>query len=80
MTTHQTAAQRLRNSFVRRHFSRQKTAIVMLVLTALGVGIYGYLETSEPLAVSENDLRMPIANPPLEPERPDLIGEPRIDK
>jgi hypothetical protein len=26
------------------------------------------------------DYRMPVANPVLEPDRPDLIGEPRIDE
>lgn len=80
MTTHRTAAQRRRNSFVSRHFSRQTAAIVMLVLTAIGFGIYSYLETSEPHAVLENTPRIPIANPILEPDRPDLIGEPRLDE
>ena len=26
-----------------------------------------------------SDRQMPVTNPPLEPTRPDLIGEPRID-
>jgi len=52
----------------------------MLALTAIGFGIYRYLETSEPQAVSENTPRIPIANPTLEPDRPDLIGEPRPDQ
>jgi len=52
----------------------------MLVLTAIGFGIYSYLETSEPHAVLENTPRIPIANPILEPDRPDLIGEPRLDE
>ena len=26
------------------------------------------------------ETRMPVANPLLEPDRPDLIGEPRIDE
>ena len=80
MTTHRTAAQRHRNSFVSRHFSRQTAAIVMLVLTAIGFGINGYLETSESQAVTGNAPRIPIANPTLEPDRPDLIGEPRPDE
>jgi len=80
MTTHRTAAQRRRHSFVSRHFSRQTVAIVMLVLSVIGFGIYGYLETPEPRAVSGNTPRIPIANPALEPDRPDLIGEPRLDE
>lgn len=80
MTNHRTAAQRRRNSFASRHFYRQAAAIVMLALAIIGFGIYGYLVASESPAVSENTLRIPLVNPTLEPDRPDLIGEPRIDE
>jgi len=53
---------------------------VVAVLAALGYGAYTRLETRESSANPEDILHMPVANPPNDPDRPDLIGEPRIDE
>jgi len=55
-----------------------------LLLLGAGIVAYGFYQhfavggSSPPSHVEE--LRIPVANPVLEPDRPDLLGEPRIDE
>jgi hypothetical protein len=63
-----------------RRSNRRKATLVVAVLAALGYGAYTRLETRESSANPEDILHMPVANPPNDPDRPDLIGEPRIDE
>jgi hypothetical protein len=67
--------------------SRLNSAIIrvwpLLLLAGAAVIAYGvYTRVSEHGDVPEaaSDIRVPITNAPLEPDRPDLIGEPRIDE
>jgi hypothetical protein len=53
---------------------------VLVALAALGFEFQQNPETPGRLTAPENDFRLPVANPPLEIDRPDLIGEPRIDE
>ena len=50
-----------------------------MALAALGFEIYQYFDDQDRNDV-QPDYRMPMANPILEEDRPDLIGEPRIDE
>lgn len=54
-----------------------KWTTIVLALVVLGVASYRAMKSPTEMSVPENELRMPVANPPLEPDRPDLIGEPR---
>ena len=59
--------------------NRFTLALVLVALAALGFEIYKYFDIRDRDEVS-SDFRMPVANPILEEDRPDLIGEPRIDE
>ena len=59
--------------------NRFTLALVLVALAALGFEIYRYFEDQDRNEVTY-DVRMPVANPILEEDRPDLIGEPRIDE
>lgn len=55
--------------------------VVVLVATLIALGIL-FLDLLEPRKTEHTsaETRMPVANPLLEPDRPDLIGEPRIEE
>ena len=63
----------------------QRRRRFLLLATLMGVVILGFwlAETNvqEPTATppGQVDMRMPVSDVPLEPDRPDLIGEPRIN-
>jgi len=59
--------------------NRFTLALVLVALAALGFEIYRYFDVQDRNEVT-SDVRMPVANPILEDDRPDLIGEPRIDE
>ena len=66
------------NKVFRYAFQRPLYTIVLMVI--ISGAIYANFrsgEASSPL--TENVPRVPVTNPLLEPNRPDLIGEPRID-
>jgi hypothetical protein len=42
--------------------------------------VTGQYQRAEPDPDVESGYRAPVANSELEPDRPDLIGEPRIDE
>ena len=54
-------------------------AIILIVFLALGYVAAGQLAAETPSTPAASEIRMPVANPLLEPDRPDLLGEPRID-
>ena len=55
---------------------RLLSALILLVLFTLSILVYRDFTIEQDPEESE-DYRMPLTNPPLEPDRPDLIGEPR---
>jgi len=59
--------------------NRFTLALVLVALAALGFEIYKYFDDRDRNEATA-DFRMPTANPILEEDRPDLIGEPRIDE
>lgn len=60
--------------------NRFTLALVLVALAALGFELYKYFDVRPTDQTVRSDYRMPVANPPLEPERPDLIEEPKIDE
>jgi hypothetical protein len=61
-------------------FIRPWTAIVLLGMAFVAYSVYLHVFADATLPTDAQELRLPVANPALEPERPDLIGEPRIDE
>ena len=61
-------------------FVRLRTVILLAGMTIVAYTVYRHVITDAPPPADVQELRMPVANPLLEPERPDLIGEPRIDE
>jgi hypothetical protein len=60
---------------------RQRLVIGILLLGVIIFATGKYLRAAaEKPAGDIPEYRMPVANPVLEPDRPDLIGEPRIDE
>jgi hypothetical protein len=59
---------------------RLKTALVLLALVAGGFAIYQMLDSQDTANSAQNELYMPIADPALEPDRPDLIGDSLSDE
>jgi hypothetical protein len=53
-------------------------AIILSAVTALGLGLFRHFEDRNQPAIPQNAPHMPIASPPVDPNRPDLIGEPGI--
>jgi len=65
---HQTRAGKVRPAM-----NRVKLALVIVAVGALAFGIFDYFRSSNSYQVPA-DFRMPVADPPIEPDRPDLIG------
>ena len=59
--------------------NRFTLALVLVALAALGFEIYKYFDDQDRNEVT-SDYRMPVANPILEEDRPDLIGEPQFEE
>lgn len=59
---------------------RVRLLIVLVGAAIIGYGIYQNFQLQKSADESPLEVRMPITNSPLEPDRPDLIGEPRIDE
>ena len=57
---------------------RRWPAIMLVVVTALAYAAVARPPAPESGPSVEQDIRMPVASPPLEPSRPDLFAEPRI--
>lgn len=60
--------------------NRFTIALVVVALAALGFEIFKYFDVRSAEQAVTADYRLPVANPPLEPDRPDLIEEPRIEE
>lgn len=58
---------------------RLTLAFFIAALAAAGLFLFD-VEDREQLHVENEDLRMPVSNPPVERDRPDLLEEPRIDE
>ena len=56
------------------------TQVIVLVLTllALAIGLYRQYDLSIPEQHQPTPIRMPVGKPLLEPDRPDLLGDPGI--
>ena len=54
-------------------------AIALLIIVAVVLLLLPRLATENDVEPPEPGPRIPVTNPPLEPDRPDLIGEPRIE-
>ena len=56
--------------------------VVILALVVLAAAAFVTLGTGDrdPERRLETDYRAPVGNPPVEPDRPDLIEEPKIDE
>ena len=59
--------------------NRFTLALVLVALAALGFEVYKYFDVRDREQQASTGFRMPVANPPLEPDRPDLIEEPKIE-
>ena len=51
----------------------------VVALAAAGFAVVNAVNEGGDLRQPNEDLRAPVANPPVEPDRPDLYEEPRID-
>ena len=60
--------------------NRERMLALLIALIVVVIAIYGHLADSPPAEIAESDYRMPTGKPLLEPDRPDLIGDPGIEK
>ena len=56
------------------------TILLLVAMAALGFVILEYVDDRGHEQQLPADFRAPVANPPIDPNRPDLIEEPRIDE
>ena len=59
---------------------RLKTALVLLALLAAGFTTFRVLSTADTAVSVQNQLYMPVVDPIVEPDRPDLIAESLTDE
>ncbi len=60
--------------------SNRKRIFALLIAVIIGVAaVLGYFSRTAPTPQDETDYRMPAGKPLLEPDRPDLIGDPGIE-
>lgn len=59
---------------------RLRPLILLAGAVAICYGIYQQFQAQETVHQAMPNMRMPVTNSPLEPDRPDLLGEPRIDE
>jgi len=57
-----------------------KSLALLIALVGAGVMLYQRFVITDADENAQNDLYMPVADPILEPDRPDLIGESRDDE
>jgi len=57
---------------------RDRLLALLTAVIVVGIVIYGYRAKAPPAGVAESGYRMPAGKPLLEPDRPDLIGDPGI--
>lgn len=76
MTTIQTSGPQAANDEVASRPRRLRAAIILAALAALGLALSWYLEDADQLTAPDNETFMPITDPPPDPNRPDLFGEP----
>jgi len=53
--------------------------LIAILLFAAGLAAWLLASPMQDPAIAESGPRLPASDPPLEPERPDLIGEPRVE-
>ena len=59
---------------------RMRPVVLLIGAAIISYGLYRHFSATVADTSAATDIRMPITNAPLEPDRPDLIGEPRIDE
>jgi hypothetical protein len=60
--------------------NRFKLALALVAFAALGFVVFEYVGDRDHERRLHTDDRMPVANPPVDPNRPDLLEEPRIEE
>lgn len=58
----------------------RKLVVALIALLATAILLHRQFPDVDLQAVPDSDRQMPVSNPPLDPNRPDLIGEPRIEE
>ena len=58
--------------------TRERLIALLVAATFSGIALWGYLSLSPQVTPAEPEMRMPAGKPLLEPDRPDLIGDPGI--
>jgi hypothetical protein len=59
---------------------RFRLVLALVAVAALGFVVFVYIDYRGDESRLHTDDRMPVANPPVEPNRPDLLEEPRIEE
>jgi hypothetical protein len=54
--------------------------LVLVALAVLVFMLFEYIEVHGDQRQLQADYRAPVVNPPVEPDRPDLFEEPRIEE
>jgi len=52
-------------------------AVIVAGFAVIVFGLYQYFDPANQPATAENPLYMPVTDPPVDPNRPDLFGEQR---
>ena len=60
--------------------NRFTLALALIALAALAFEVYKYFDARKRELLLPSQLQMPVANPPVDPNRPDLFEEPRIEE
>lgn len=60
--------------------ARFRLAVVLAIILLAGFVVFRAVVGPSEEHQAEEDLRVPVANPPAEPDRPDLLQEPKIDE
>ena len=60
--------------------ARLTLVLLAVALAVLGWVVVGHLDERDEEPQLQAEYRVPNANPPVDPNRPDLLEEPRIDE
>jgi hypothetical protein len=60
--------------------NRFKLVLALAAFAALGFVVFEFVDDQGHESRMHADDRMPVANPPVDPNRPDLFEEPRIEE
>ena len=60
--------------------NRFTLALLLVALLALAFEVFRYFDMREREQTALSSYQLPVANPLLEPDRPDLLAEPRIEE